>query len=256
MAAERSRREWADRMTRSMLVSWRAVAAGSPGAIVLEPEGVLGIVLPAVPERSVFNAVLYDDADGLAAALGDLRDAYDAAGVEKWTVWAPADDEATAGRLQAAGHALDSTPLAMGLELERFTEPDPGDLEWTADGSISVVHRVNDAAYGWASGTFERGLGEPPPGTWRIYEARLDREPASVVLTTDVDGDCGVWWVGTVPDAQGRGLAGRLLGAALAEARERGMETATLQASARGAPVYTRLGFENVGELRMWERRR
>jgi GNAT superfamily N-acetyltransferase len=208
------------------------------------------------PERSVFNAVLYDDADALAAALDDLRDAYDEAGVEKWTVWSPADDEATASRLQAAGHMLDSTPLAMGLELERLRQPDPGELEWRADGSIAAVHRVNDAAYGWASGTFERGLGTPPPGTWRIYQAHVDGEPASVVLTTDVDGDCGVWWVGTVPEAQGRGLAGRLMGVALGEARERGMETSTLQASRMGAPVYTRLGYEDFGELRMWERRR
>ena len=113
---------------------------------------------------------------------------------------------------------------------------------------------VNDAAYGWSPGTFERGLGSPPPGTWRIYEAREDGAPASVLMTTDVDGDCGVWWVGTLPDHQGRGLAGRLLGIALAEARHRGMETTTLQASAMGAPVYTRLGYEDVGELRMWER--
>jgi GNAT superfamily N-acetyltransferase len=256
MAADRTEREWASRMARSMQASWRAVAAGSPGARVLEPEGVLAIVLPAVPERSIFNAVLYDDAEGLAAALGELGEAYDEAGVEAWTVWSPADDEASAGRLASAGHVLDSSPRAMALELDRFQQPDPGDLEWTGDGSIDAVKLVNDVAYGFEAGTFERGLGAPPPGTWRIYEAREGGEPVSVLMTTDVEGDCGVWWVGTVPQSQGRGLAGLLLGVALAEARQRGMETSTLQASARGAPVYTRLGYEDVGELRMWERRR
>ena len=257
MAADRTEREWASRMARSMQASWRAVAAGSPGARVLEPDGVLAIVLPAVPERSIFNAVLYDDADGLAAALGELHDAYDEAGVETWTVWSPADDEASANRLASAGHVLDSRPRAMALELRpACSSPIPGDLAWTGDGSIDVVKLVNDAAYGYEPGTFERGLGAPPPGTWRIYEAREGGEPVSVLMTTDVEGDCGVWWVGTAPEAQGRGLAGRLLGVALAEARQRGMETSTLQASTRGAPVYTRLGYEDVGELRMWERRR
>ncbi len=238
-----------------MRASWKAVAAGSPGAATVERGGLLAIVLPAVPERSIFNSVVYEDPDEIRSVLGELRETYDAAGVRAWTVWVPEPDAGSPRLLEEAGHLLDSTPRAMALQLGRLAQPDPGDMVW-GEGSLETLTRINEAAYGYEAGTFERGIGSPPPGTWQTYEARVDGEPVTTLATTDVDGDCGVWWVATLPEARGRGLAGRLLGVALAEARQRGMETATLQASRLGAPVYTRLGFEDVGGFEMWERRR
>jgi predicted acetyltransferase len=47
-----------------------------------------------------------------------------------------------------------------------------------------------------------------------------------------------------------------LLAAALVEARERGCDISTLQATAAGAPLYERLGFERFGTIGMWEKRR
>jgi hypothetical protein len=43
---------------------------------------------------------------------------------------------------------------------------------------------------------------------------------------------------------------------ALAEARERGLRTSTLQSTKFGYPVYERLGYEPVCRIQMWERRR
>jgi GNAT superfamily N-acetyltransferase len=72
----------------------------------------------------------------------------------------------------------------------------------------------------------------------------------------DVNGDCGIYWVGTMPDARGRGVATGLMRQALLEARERGCETTSLQATAMGRPVYRRLGYRELGAIEMWERRR
>jgi GNAT superfamily N-acetyltransferase len=238
-----------------MKTAWRIVATGSAGARVVEANGVMATMVPALPGRSVFNSVLYELPEQLAAIRDELAGAYEDAGVGAWTVWVPEADRASAEVLAAAGHELDATPRAMALDLADLAEPDPGDLDWT-HGSLDELKRVNDAAYGDEPGTFDRGIGTPPQDAWRLYAARLDGETASVLAVTDTDGDCGVWWVATLPEAQGRGLAGRLLHVALAEARGRGMETSTLQATKLGRSVYGRLGYEDIGELQMWELRR
>ena len=49
--------------------------------------------------------------------------------------------------------------------------------------------------------------------------------------------------VAVVPEARGRGITGKLLGHALADAAERGSETSTLIATPLGYPVYERAGF-------------
>jgi ribosomal protein S18 acetylase RimI-like enzyme len=248
--------EWLARMRRSMETAWRALGAGSEGARMIERDGVLAAVVPAVPERSVFNSVLYRTPENLAAARDELAAVYEEAGIDAWTVWVPESDRASAELLHSAGHKLDATPRAMVLELADLAEPDPGDLDWSAEGSLTDLKRINDAAYGDPPGTFERGIGNPPAGTWRIYEARLEGRAASVLAVTDIEGDCAIWWVATLPEARGRGLAARLLHVALAEARERGADTSTLQATKLGRPTYDRLGYRDIGELQMWELRR
>ena len=248
--------DWLRRMHGSMETAWRALGAGSEGARMIERDGVVAAVVPAVPERSVFNSVLYETPRHLAATREELARAYDEAGVNAWTVWVPESDTASAELLASAGHELDARPRAMVVELADLPQHDPGALEWSGDGSLAELKRVNDAAYGDPPGTFDLGIGDPPSPTWRIYAARLEGRVASVLATTDTDGDCGVWWVATVPEARGRGLSGELLRAALDEARERGLRTSTLQATKMGFPVYERIGYRDVGELQMWERRR
>jgi GNAT superfamily N-acetyltransferase len=62
--------------------------------------------------------------------------------------------------------------------------------------------------------------------------------------------------VATDHRARGRGLATRLMTAALIEARERGCRTSSLQASPLGEPVYTALGYQTHFRYAMYERRR
>ena len=75
------------------------------------------------------------------------------------------------------------------------------------------------------------------------------------LMIVDHEGNADVEWVAVVPEARGKGLAGRLLAHALADAAARGVETTTLVATKLGRPVYERLGYRPLGNLQMWERR-
>ena len=76
------------------------------------------------------------------------------------------------------------------------------------------------------------------------------------MVSLDHGGDCSIWWVATVPEARGHGLAPGLMRRALADGRARGCEVSTLQATKLGRPVYERLGYRGFGTIEMWERRR
>ena len=82
------------------------------------------------------------------------------------------------------------------------------------------------------------------------HGVRVDGRWACVALTLRVRDDVSVQYVATEPAYRRRGLAARVIGAALAEARADGMRTATLQASPDGYSVYERLGFRTVTTLR------
>jgi GNAT superfamily N-acetyltransferase len=231
---------------------------------LVERDGVTAAIVPATPDRSLPNSVAYANADRLAASLTALAAAYRSAGVGAWTVWAPDfDGEATAA-LEGAGHVLDGAPGAMILELEDFRSPDLGDLDYDAAGDIATLGRLNDAAYGLeGSSRLAPSFTRSPDGLeTRLYRARVDGEVASVLGTIDHPAaepgqgpDCGIYFVATPPEHRGRGLATRLLAAALIEAGERGCATSSLQSSRMGEPIYAGLGYRRCFGLHMYERR-
>ena len=121
---------------------------------------------------------------------------------------------------------------------------------------MGEVAAINDSAYGFEDpDPFSRGWAGMSGEGLYAYVARLGGLPSSCVLALDHEGDFGIFAVATRPEARGRGLASRLLAQALADARERGCETSSLQATWLGRPVYERLGYRPLGPFEMWERR-
>lgn len=233
-----------------------AIVAGSPAARLYRRGGVVASIAPAAPERSLFNSVSYESPGDLEPAVLELADLYAAAGVRAWTVWVPESDARSAELLAARGHLLDAQPRAMAVEIAGADLEGPRGFAYTASVRWPELCAVNDVAYGLPAGTFERGLGADPDPGFRAYGVSEGGMLVSVLATLEHEGDCVVFAVATLPEAQGRGLAGRLLGAALLEAAGRGCSTSTLQATAAGAPVYGRLGYRDLGAVQMWERRR
>jgi ribosomal protein S18 acetylase RimI-like enzyme len=243
-----------DRVFESMFHWYRLVGRGSDGARALERDGVLAAVVPAAPERSVVNAVMYRSADGLGAAYDEVASAYDEIGA-KWTVWVPPDDDAAATLLESHGHQLDARPWAMARPLDGVERPPAEALsDWTAEGSLTDVSEINDRSYTFGTDSFSRALKRLPDGAAHVYVVSDGSAPVGCLLVLDHEGNSEIQVVAVVPEARGRGITTKLLGHALADAVERGNETATLIATPLGYPVYERAGFEPLERVSMWER--
>jgi GNAT superfamily N-acetyltransferase len=218
--------------------------------------GVTAGLCPAIPHRSVFNSVVYRDPEALEAALPELARAYEQAGVLAWTVWTPEEDVRARAALEANGHVLDAAPEAMAAPLD---EVDVGEgasgLDWERADGVEEMCVILAGAFGLEREPTSQVLA----GFERvahIYLARRDGRPVACTAAFDVAGDCGIYWVGTLSEARGAGLATGLMRQALLDARERGCTTTSLQATAMGRPVYRRLGYRELGAIEMWERRR
>ncbi len=96
-----------------------AFGSGAPDSILIRREGLIASIVPASPQRSLFNGVFYTDPAALAGELDSLEALYESHGVRAWTVWVPDADRETARLLASRGHALDAEPRAMAMELHR-----------------------------------------------------------------------------------------------------------------------------------------
>jgi GNAT superfamily N-acetyltransferase len=231
-----------------------ALLVDSVGGELLTEDDVQAAIIPASPNRSFFNSVFYEDPEHLIEFLPRIAEAYEDAGVNAWTVWIPATDERAKAGLGAAGHVLDATPRAMGIELSdlRVPETDP-ELEFRNEMEMEPVRWINEVAYGYSPGDFPPMT--PMPGT-EVYLASLEGETVCTALLWEPGDDVEVTFIATLPEARGRGISGRLLANALEHARERGRLSSTLIATKLGYPVYDKLGYREVGGLQMWERRK
>jgi GNAT superfamily N-acetyltransferase len=230
--------------------------SSSPTARVVRRGAVIASVSPATPDRSLFNSVYAEDPGEIEPHLDELERAYEEAGVEAWTVWIPAGHPLGPDVLAGRGHVLDGAPRSMGLDLDEFRPPDrelPAGIE-IRPGTMVEAGPVNDAAYG-LDRVWETALAGEPTVEVRWMLAVQDGRPIACAGAVDVGADVCITGVATHPDHQGFGLASLLIARLIDEARERGLETATLQASRAGAPVYAKLGFRDVGNTEMWEKR-
>lgn len=214
---------------------------------------VLAGITPESPERSLPNAVLYDDPADVLALLPELERLYARAGVRAWTVWVQPGDAELATALERAGHAFDGQPMRMAAAIGELDLPVRADLDVVPVTDWAVVGELNDRAYGVSglAAAFARYRADATRG----WLALADGRPAASVAVLERDGDAYVLFVATDPQARGRGLCSGLMGHALRAAAERGCTTTSLEGSPMGAPVYARLGYRSLGRFGLWERR-
>lgn len=144
-----------------------------------------------------------------------------------------------------AGRA-EERPLAAGAELRRVSSAEDAEDYW----------RIAAASYtdlGFPPEVF--GHYENHAGLWAenvvAFLAHLDGVPVSIAMTIVTHGVAGIYWVGSLAQARGKGLGGAVTAAAINAGFDLGADLASLQASPMGRPIYTAMGFETVFDYRL-----
>ena len=177
-----------------------------------------------------------------------------------WSVWPSNGPPSLRGRLEAHGFGyLDDGPLMwLDLATADLPEESPDGLAIEPVTDAAVLREASDAAMppGRDDDEARRSFREAyealilgPDPQMAYFAGRIDgRIVATSALYTGT-GLAGIYAVGTVPAARGRGYGRALTAAALREGRRRGYDSAALLSSELGEPVYRRLGFRAVGSV-------
>ena len=233
----------------------RAGARDTDGGIVHEEEGLL-FFLPAHRFPFGFTGVMRMDSRVPAGETLERARTFFAPHGHGYThVLMLHRDADLAAALDRAGvQPIGDSP---GMVLEERLD----DVTTADDVSIDPVANADDvAAFGRVSGSAYTSLGMPESvgveafaterslvGPDRVgLLARIDGRPVAAAMCLVSHGVAGVYWVGTVPDARGRGLAEACTRAATNAGFDRGARFAALQASQMGAPLYLRMGYRTV----------
>jgi ribosomal protein S18 acetylase RimI-like enzyme len=138
-------------------------------------------------------------------------------------------------------HRLPDAVPPAGVELRRVTT--------AADAkAYGEVMGVAYATYGMPEDVLPSSL--PLEALYAPHIAAMlalvDGKPAAGAMVLVTHGVAGIYWVGTTPDARGKGLAELCTRAAGNAGFDQGARIAALQASVMGEPVYKRMGYVEV----------
>lgn len=235
----------------------RESARGTAGGVVHEEDGLVffmpghrlpvGAVGVFRTDRSLAPAVMLERAAAFFGACGT-----------GYTVWVATHRDAD---LAAVLDARD-VPIFGGRAAPGMVCDAPLAERELTDGSRIV--RVADAAgvrdFGHISAQAYATYGMPPgiaeaqfadAAFWlaphmALFVAYAGDEPLAAAITYLSHGVGGVYWVGTVPAARGRGLAEAITRRATNAGFEMGGRVASLQASVMGEPIYLRMGYRET----------
>lgn len=226
----------------TLLACWQALAQISPGRLASVP----GAIAAVFPGSTYLNNAILDggDADAIVARLATL---YTDAGATSWAAWVPSPAVEFGGTDRQTSFAeltRDITTLVMHADLPHRLPRHPA----VARASIADIEHLDlDAPIRLD----QLGAPDPVPGldAWVLVQ---DGIAVTGAYTYRHAGDCGVYAVGTRPEWRRRGLARALVHHALADARDHGAYTASLQSTPAGQPLYESLGFRAAGRYEEW----
>jgi len=142
----------------------------------------------------------------------------------------------------AVDHRLPEAPPPPGVTFDRVGDPagarDFGLVSGSAYATYGMPPQVAHAQF-----EDDRMLSQSHVAA---FVARLEDAPVAAAMTLVTHGVSGVYWVGTTPEARGRGLAEACTRLATNAGFDMGARVAVLQASVMGEPIYLRMGYREI----------
>jgi GNAT superfamily N-acetyltransferase len=199
------------------------------------------------------------DADELVARAKEFFAARER-GFSIWVRGGQAEDRDLAAAAETAGlqlvyempemtlgEKLAPPELPSGAELRRLTATDQAtdffQVATTSYASIGFPPEVF-AGYTNHAGLLAENV--------VAFLALLDGEPVSIAMTIVSHGVAGIYWVGSLEQARGKGLGRAVTVAATNAGFDLGAEVASLQASPMGKPIYEAMGYETAFKYQMF----
>jgi ribosomal protein S18 acetylase RimI-like enzyme len=233
--------------------AWAGIAAQQrlfgehvPGARVVQGAGWTGSLVPSAADSALLNVAVPDEPETVLDPH-ELAPVFEPHGV-RWGMWLDGT-RADARRLRHHKMQTVSVCRVMARALTHVPAYDANLADATAD--LKWVGALNDRAYGLTDKRLEThfGLIASPA----VHAHRVGRRATAAAL--DHDGDASLFFVATAPNHRRKGYATAAVKAAMAAAAQRGCATASLLATAEGAGLYARLGFEDLGPAQLWATR-
>jgi hypothetical protein len=230
--------------------------SGRTGRVV-EEDGVL-LCAAASDFPVVFNSVHRLDPGVPPEEVIGRADAFFGAAGRGYTinvrVGHPADEDLRIAALRADLVELTGAPEMVCTEAVETRPPADGvTLRWVErEGAVEDFVAVADAAYvslgvpvGCIRGAITASGALTGPDVCTVV-ADLEGEPVATALCLLSHGIAGVYYVGTLEQARGRGLADLVTRAVTNRAFDEGARASTLQASAMGEQIYARMGYREL----------
>lgn len=243
-----------DQSDRTTLAAARLFAEQEDGAVISEDAGLLMVASAYPYVRSLFysSARRFDRGVPAEKSVEAVR-SFGAEHGQQMKLWASVDGDAdliaasveagmTRG-IELEDMGISSAPAipAPGFDVELAEVRDAEEADAFAD-----VHRAQrieaeqdpESVLHFASHAV---LLDPRVHAFVAY---YERKPAACALAFRHEDSAGLFWVATKTAARKRGLGALVSAAAVDGAFRAGAKSVTLTATALGAPVYRRLGFE------------
>jgi ribosomal protein S18 acetylase RimI-like enzyme len=262
MAASGSAELADERVHLNLIDSSRQLFELDGGAVVERGDGWLfGAGSPSHPVIS--NAAFRID-DGLDAEefVARAKGFFDARG-RGFSIWIrgdQAEDEDLVSAAAAAGLELvyempemvlkapaEVPSLPPEAELRKLTASEQAEEYWmVAAASYTSIGFPPEVFGGYSN---HAGLLAENVAAFIAY---LDGEPVSIAMTIVSHSVAGIYWVGSLEQARGKGLGRAVTAAATNAGFELGAEVASLQASPMGKPIYEAMDYETLFDYRLF----